>query len=181
MVFSEDIKHALEWLFSQISRWINSKQEEPPEPTDTVKALFILTGLFFVVRGNFDLMNYALRFILPMEDPSHIALSIICLGAIIGLGLHVEKPAIRVVAIVLAVCIVAMFSFIAYSQMHQTLIEIGDPNNSTRPDIMAAGQFGLIVMMEIFCFFLFFTFAQKSIAYTVFLLLTSGASSLTAS
>jgi len=179
ILFAEDVKDIIRKIWDGTIKWVRNGKEEYPDPGETVKAVLVLVGLGFVVYGNFSLINHALHFILPIENPSHIAWSIVCLGALMGLGLHSPKPELKWSAVILSIAVIVLLSFISYAQMHETIMMEGDEQTTlkeeeltSRPDIIAAGQFGLIIMMEIYCFYLLFDLAGKSIGYLALPIMT---------
>jgi hypothetical protein len=170
MTFAEDVESALRNLFRRIYDWVRGDTGgKPINPTDTFLAVLLSIGLYCVARGNYDLIVDAISYILPLSDPSHAALGILTLAMMNGILLHSISEKGQYVAMALSVIIVVLMSGIAYSKMEQYLIV--NEMEGNQPTI-AAIQFGVFTILEIFCAYGLVSLGGKAIGYLWLLLLS---------
>jgi len=165
IIFAEDIAQAIWSIFSKT--WKKVSEEPSPSASNVVIALLLLTGLCVVARGTYQFALYAFTYTLPLENPTHITLSMIVLSAMMGILLHQVPGLWKLLPASMSACVVIMFGFLAYSQVHQAVVMTGQKFGGNA-DILAGLQFGLMTLMEIAgCFGLMVT-AGSFLGYALF-------------
>jgi hypothetical protein len=166
IVFSKECKEGIDAIFKAAYQWVS---REKPDPTKTFLAVVLAVGIFFVMRGNYELLLNNLRFVLPFKDTSHIVLAMLVLTGMIGIALHALQGMPKIIAFALTLAAGGMFAWVGYLQTEQTLAMNGMQGNQA---VVAALQFGLLILMEVLAFYAFLFLGKAALGYIwlVFLL-----------